>query len=122
MLGFAKTEILKGAGSIGVLTTSFIASFGWRSQRNWKPSMHEVEHKLSHIWALFVPILFGTIGKEITLTTEKKGDDPYDVDPKNKTNEAYLKDRYWNPFAGEIIGRVIGIILICLVVLCTYVY
>ena len=49
----------------GVLTTSFIASFGWRSVPLWKPGMRRIETALAHTWTLFVPLLFGTIGNEI---------------------------------------------------------
>jgi hypothetical protein len=117
VLGFERTEIVKGAGSIAVLTTSFVASFGWRSQHNWKPVMHDVEHKLAHIWAIFVPILFGTIGKEIKFATEKGADDPYDVEVASNDRAAReMKLKYWNPFDGINIARIIGIILICLLV------
>jgi len=76
--------------------------------------MHEVEHKLGHIWAVAVPILFGTIGKEIKFSLDK-AEDPYDVAPMNK-EEKYLKEKYWDPLAVGNIFRIIGIILICLLV------
>jgi len=71
MFGYEIYEPLSGAGSLSVLVTSFIASFGWRSQPHWKKPMHKIEKTLAHIWTLCVPLLFGTIGKEIDFTTWK---------------------------------------------------
>ncbi|CAG7835848.1 unnamed protein product [Allacma fusca] len=86
-----ETHWLSGAGSVGVLTTSFIGSFGWRSVPHWKSSMHRVENALAHIWTLFVPMLFGTIGREIVVDTFN-----------------------WNE-----VGKLCAIIGICLIIRCT---
>ncbi|ODN02076.1 Mitochondrial sodium/hydrogen exchanger 9B2 [Orchesella cincta] len=59
-----------GAGSISVLIASFIAGFGWRSQPHWKYPMKKIEKTLAHMWVLWVPLIFGTIGKEIDLMSE----------------------------------------------------
>ncbi|CAL8127012.1 unnamed protein product [Orchesella dallaii] len=59
-----------GAGSISVLVTSFIAGFGWRSQPHWKYPMKKIEKTLAHMWVLWVPLIFGTIGKEIDLASD----------------------------------------------------
>lgn len=64
LLAYEET-FYNGAGSISVLATSMVASFGWRSQPHWKKPMEEMEKVLSHMWVLWVPLIFGTIGKEI---------------------------------------------------------
>jgi len=65
IIGYDEMELLSGAGSLCSLVTSFIASFGWRSQPHWKKPMKKIEHTVAHLWTLVVPLLFGTIGREI---------------------------------------------------------
>ncbi len=65
MFAYEKKEVLSGAGSLAVLVTAFIASFGWRSQPHWKIPMKQIEKTLALLWTLCVPLLFGTIGREI---------------------------------------------------------
>lgn len=64
VLAYEET-FFNGAGSISVLVTSLIAGFGWRSQPHWKMHMRKIERALAHFWVLWVPLIFGTIGKEI---------------------------------------------------------
>lgn len=89
VLAYEET-FFNGAGSISVLVTSLIAGFGWRSQPHWKRPMKKVEKALAHMWVLWVPLIFGTIGKEIDFTS--------------------------HIFRSVAIAKIFGIIGICLVV------
>jgi len=70
MIGFEKIEVISGAGSLSVLSASFIASFGWRSQRHWKKPMHKIERMLGDLWYddnMIVFQKYGNVSLEINL-------------------------------------------------------
>lgn len=90
MFAYEEYELLSGAGSLAVLVTAFIASFGWRSQPHWKKSMKAIESWLSLLWTLCVPLLFGTIGREI--------------------------DFHGSGFGGVRVAKILGVIAVSLVV------
>jgi len=46
---------------------------------------------------MFVPILFGTIGKEIRFIPERE--DPYKVTSNLTKHEIYLEETFWDPFS-----------------------
>ncbi|OXA43479.1 Mitochondrial sodium/hydrogen exchanger 9B2 [Folsomia candida] len=92
MFAYEEYELLSGAGSLAVLVTAFIASFGWRSQPHWKKSMKAIESWLSLLWTLCVPLLFGTIGREI--------------------------DFHGSGFGGVRVAKILGVIAVSLVIRC----
>ncbi|CAH1795960.1 unnamed protein product [Owenia fusiformis] len=62
----SKAAGASGAGALGVLSMTFVASYRWR-QEGWIGKENPLGRIMVMLWRLFEPLLFGLIGAEIDI-------------------------------------------------------